>query len=164
MSRGFKRPCSAIFTDNAGDVTGDGPLDWFPSRPTSFPRLRKLRLTGLALPSRAFFTHRVTLPFPASDSLSDSPYLRSLTVEDFDSPSAGPLVEALETVAALSRLEQLRVAFAKERETSVNRDDDWVGAKRAIEAWCEGEQRESGRRTRLVAGWRVVKVEGVGMW
>ncbi|EGU12643.1 Proteophosphoglycan ppg4 [Rhodotorula toruloides ATCC 204091] len=143
---------------------GDGPLDWFPLRPTSFPRLRNLHLTGLACPSPSFFTQRLTLPSPADDASSDWPSLHSLTIEDFDSPSPSPLVEALETVPALSRLEVLRVAFAMESTAAGEDVAMWQEGRKAIEGWCKGEKRETGRRTRLVAGWQVVRVEQAGMW
>ncbi|BGO90183.1 hypothetical protein NBRC10512_002576 [Rhodotorula toruloides] len=143
---------------------GESPLDWFPSRATSFPRLRFIHLTGLSCPSPSFFTQRLMVPSPANDASPKSSGLRSLTIEDFDSPTALPLVEALKTVPALSRLVEIRVAFAMENMAAGKDAEAWKEGKEAIEAWCEGDKREDGRKTTLVAGWHIARVEQAGMW
>lgn len=145
-------------------ATGESPLDWFPSRATSFPRLRFIHLTGLSCPSPSFFTQRLMVPSPANDASPKSSGLRSLTIEDFDSPTALPLVEALKTVPALSRLVEIRVAFAMENMAAGKDAEAWKEGKEAIEAWCEGDKREDGRKTTLVAGWHIARVEQAGMW
>ncbi|GAA5855442.1 hypothetical protein JCM8547_007831 [Rhodosporidiobolus lusitaniae] len=143
---------------------GDEPTsDWFPSRPTSFPRLAHLHLTGVPLPSPSLFSSSLVLPSPSSH------HLRTLTIEDFDALSARPLIEALKIVPALRRLEELNVAFARELEMQrlgegVEEGKVWEREKRELEDWCEGKGREEGRKTALMASWQVIKVTGCGFW
>ncbi|BGP14635.1 hypothetical protein JCM10213_001654 [Rhodosporidiobolus nylandii] len=138
-------------------IPGDeASSDWLPPRPTAFPRLQHLHLTGLELPSPAFFSRTLVLP--------PEQHLRTLVVEDFDAPSLQPLIDALRTTPALGRLEELTLACAREvemgrREGGVNEREQEV-----VEAWCEGKGREADRQTRLLAGWKMVKVSGCGFW
>ncbi|GAA5873528.1 hypothetical protein JCM1840_005954 [Sporobolomyces johnsonii] len=129
---------------------------WFPSCPTSFPRLRHLHLTGLPSLSPSFFKSIVHLPSPSQ--------LHRLTLEDFDSLSPRPLLEALYEVPALQRLRLLEVALRREVDAREEDREGWEEGTGAVERWCEGEGRHRGAKTRLRASWRMVKIHGCGCW
>ncbi|GAA6031715.1 hypothetical protein JCM8097_001949 [Rhodosporidiobolus ruineniae] len=131
-------------------------LDWFPSRPPAYPCLKHLHLTGLPLFFLTLFTSTTSVP-------STRP-LSSLTVEDFDSLSARPLIDALTSSAVFGRLEELRVAFAREVEMGKREGEAWEKEMKEVEGWCAGEGRKDGRETRLMAGWQMIKVTGCGFW
>ncbi|GAA6063196.1 hypothetical protein JCM10212_000498 [Sporobolomyces blumeae] len=123
---------------------------WFPPRPTAFPSLQVLHLTGL--PSLTAEVLQTTLV------LADPAKLEVLTLEDFDSPSPAYLVETLTKSPALSRLKRLRVAVPK-------RGTDKTDGERDVEAWCEGVGKVDGRKVELDASWRMRKVDHhCGMW
>ncbi|GAA5884726.1 hypothetical protein JCM6882_005368 [Rhodosporidiobolus microsporus] len=128
----------------------DPSLEWFPTRATTFPHLQHLSLTGLPLPCLSFFTQTLALPSPH----------RTLTLEDFDALSAQPLIDALHAVPALRGLEDLNVAFGREVEMARREGGVWEKECEEVERWCEAE----GRRTRLKACWKMVKVTGCGFW
>ncbi|GAA5967440.1 hypothetical protein JCM11641_000547 [Rhodosporidiobolus odoratus] len=139
-----------------GQADSQPSLEYFPSRPTTMPRLRSLHLTGLPLPSPTFFTRTLVIPAPGG--------LRILTLEDFNALSSQPLVDALLQVPALNELRKLSVAFAREVEMGRREGGVWEVEKEAIEGWCAGKGRLEGRTTGLQAGWRMIKVEGCGSW
>ncbi|GAA6010463.1 hypothetical protein JCM11491_006950 [Sporobolomyces phaffii] len=124
---------------------------WFPTRPTAFPRLRTLHLTGL--PSLAPDVFRSTLV------LSTAPAkLERLVLEDFDSPSPRSLVDTLKRSNGLERLKLLEVAV---RRQGAEPDD----GTNEIDEWCQGEGRIDRRQTELRASWRMRKVDHYcGIW
>jgi hypothetical protein len=139
----------------------EASTDWLPSSPTSFLRLKHLHLTGLPRPSPTLFLRSVVL--------TPTQRLSTLTLEDFDALSSSPLLSALQSVPALSELEELNVAFA--REVEMEKADggegecqgSWAKEKEEVERWCEGKGR-LGKATRLKASWSTVKVTGCGFW
>ncbi|GAA5942512.1 hypothetical protein JCM3775_000245 [Rhodotorula graminis] len=140
---------------------GTGPATgWFPSTATRFPRLERLHLTGVALPSRAFFSHTLVVGEPeaagSAQPAAAASGLRSLTVEDFDARSLEPLLEALRATPSLQRLETLAVACARAAEMGRAGEGAWADEQGEVERWCEE------RGTKLVAGWKLVRVEGCG--
>jgi len=139
---------------------GTGPAaGWFPSAPTHFPRLERLHLTGVALPSPAFFSHTLVVAEPDAAKRSSQPsgaLLRGLVVEDFDAPSLEPLLRALRGTPSLQLLETLAVACARAAEMGRAGEGAWEDEQREVERWCEE------RGTKLVAGWKLVRVEGCG--
>lgn len=138
---------------------GTGPAEgWFPEAGTRFPRLERLHLTGLPLPSAAFFAQTVVLP--ASVGKDTPGGLRSLTIEDFDAVSLAPFLDALRHTPGLQGLEELDLACAKGADMGRAGEGAWKDEQAEVERWCEGTER--GRSTRLVAGWKLVRVEGCG--
>ncbi|GAA5851052.1 hypothetical protein JCM9279_005270 [Rhodotorula babjevae] len=140
---------------------GTGPaMGWFPSTATRFPRLERLHLTGVALPSPAFFANTLVVVGPAAARSSASPpssaQLCSLTVEDFDAPSLEPLLGALRATPSLQQLDTLAVACARAAEMGRAGEGAWEDEQREVERWCEE------RGTKLLAGWKLVRVEGCG--
>lgn len=102
------------------------------------------------------FTQQLVLP--ASDSARG---LVSLTVEDFDTLTLDPLVEAL----ALTRnVEQLDVAVSREGEMAAVDEARWREEREKIERWCEEPKGKCGLSTRLRASWRMVKIEASARW
>ncbi|GAA5899929.1 hypothetical protein JCM8208_005544 [Rhodotorula glutinis] len=138
---------------------GTGPTTgWFPSTTTRFPRLERLHLMGVALPSRTFFSHTLVVggSEAAKGASSPSNALRKLTVEDFDAPSLEPLLDALSVTPSLQQLDTLAVACARAAEMDRAGEGAWADEQREVERWCEG------RGTKLLAGWKLVRVEGCG--
>ncbi|GAA5924024.1 hypothetical protein JCM1841_001830 [Sporobolomyces salmonicolor] len=129
---------------------------WFPPCPASFPHLSHLQLTGLPSLSPAFFKSTVHLPAASQ--------LHRLTLEDFDSLSTRPLLEALQEVPALQGLRLLEVALGREADAREEDREGWEEGTRAVERWCEGEGRHRGANTRLRASWRMAKLRGCGCW
>jgi hypothetical protein len=151
-------PSSASCTDFLCclPVDDEPSSDWLPSHPTAFPCLKHLHLTGLPLPSPAVFQRSIMIPPTCR--------LSTLTLEDFDSLSAAPLISALQIIPALSELEELRVSLAREVEMERMGDGEnegaaWRREKEEVERWCEGKGR-IGKSTKLQASWRMVKVSG----
>ncbi|GAA5966848.1 hypothetical protein JCM21900_001173 [Sporobolomyces salmonicolor] len=129
---------------------------WFPPCPASFPHLSHLQLTGLPSLSPAFF--RSTVHLPAASQL------HRLTLEDFDSLSTRPLLEALQGVPALQGLRLLEVALGREADAREEDREGWGEGTQAVERWCEGEGRHRGASTRLRASWRRATLRGCGCW
>lgn len=86
--------------------------------------------------------------------------LEEFTVEDFDALSLAPLFQALESVPALQSLQQLAIAVSREGEIARRDSEDWRRQQRRIDDWCARPKGPYGTETRLLASWKMVKVEG----
>lgn len=115
------------------------------------PRLCRLHLAGLALPNPGFFTRTIAL---------SNQQLEELIVEDFDTLSLVPLIQALEGVPALQSLQQLAIAVSREGEIARRDSEGWRRQQRRVEDWCARPKGPYGTETRLLASWKMVKVEG----
>ncbi|GAA5884444.1 hypothetical protein JCM16303_005083 [Sporobolomyces ruberrimus] len=125
---------------------------WFPNRPTHFPRLRSLQLTGLPSITPDLFRSKMLL--------STMSKLERFIIEDFDSSSARSLVETLRASRELDELKLLEVAIATGRPEEGQKE-----AENDVEEWCRGEGRVDGRQTELRASWRMCKVDHYcGFW
>ncbi|GAA5914960.1 uncharacterized protein JCM6883_001776 [Sporobolomyces salmoneus] len=124
---------------------------WFPIRPTKFPRLRSLQLTGLPSITPNFFRSTILLP-------SGPTKLERLVVEDFDSPSPQSFFETLDKTSELQSLRLLEISIRQNGEGTVE-------AEKAIDEWCDGKGRTDGGRTELRASWRMKKIDHYcGFW
>ena len=128
-----------------------GDAGWWLSKPLQLPRLCRLHLAGLALPDPDFFTRTIALPHKQ---------LEKLIVEDFSTLSLTPLIDALERVPALHSLQELAIAVSREGEIARHDSEGWLRQQRRIEDWCARPKGPCGTETRLLASWKMVKVEG----
>ncbi|GAA5941501.1 uncharacterized protein JCM15063_006120 [Sporobolomyces koalae] len=125
--------------------------EWFPKRPTAFPRLRSLQLTGLPPLEPSVLKSTIILA-------TNPPMLERLLIEDFDSSSPRYLVETLKETKALQRVKLLEVAI---RQQGAGMQE----AASEIEKWCGGTAGRDGRATKLRASWNMRKVDHFcGIW
>ncbi|GAA5863850.1 hypothetical protein JCM3774_001177 [Rhodotorula dairenensis] len=123
---------------------------WFPARAQRLPRLRRLHLTGLSIPV-GFFTRTIAVP---------DNQLERLTIEDFGSTSLAPLIDALQNAPAVQSLQELAIAVSWDREDTRTNAGAQQTEQRRIEDWCSRPKGPSRIQTRLLASWKMDKVEG----
>lgn len=122
-------------------VADEKPLDWFPSRMPSFPRLSSLHLTGLSYSPSFFISLKLN-------------QLASLTIESFDEPTVQPLLESLRaTNTGLSALKHLRVASSFDDGENAGKEAWAREGQGAVEEWCEENE------CQLLAGWVLRRLE-----
>lgn len=111
------------------NLADEKPLSWFPAKLAPLSNLLQLHLTGL--------------DYDVFKSLK-APRLASLTIEDFDTSSGEPLLEALRQKGVFDRLRELRVSESP---------SGWTEEREGIEQWC------AEKSCRLEASWKMRRLD-----